>query len=256
MCSSTPNSYWELTLRKPLRCLAGAVLANALIFTAVAAPAAAQEIETSTEAAVTTTTAPPETTSTTTSAPTSSSSESSETTAPPTSTTGSETSTPGTSTTPPAETSQTSQPSSTTSTQPSTTDPVEEPPYVDDTAWGIDIDPEKGIGMLLIACAAGEPTNTHSPDFEILEGPHQDEVDGRYWYYFVQLRPGLTFESNDVQGYWECGGEQTGGGSSPIAPVPGSGDADDWQDNNDGEAQVKFAPKGGVETGFGDIARG
>ena len=132
----------------------------------------------------------------------------------------------------------------------------EEPPYVDDTAWGIDIDSEAGLGMLLIACAAGEPTNTHSPDFEILEGPHQDEVDGRYWYYFVQLRPGVTFASNEVEGYWECGGEQPGGGAAPVAPVPGSGDADDWQDDNDGEAQVKFAPKGGVETGFGGVARG
>jgi hypothetical protein len=247
-------------LRKPLRCLAGAVLANALIFTGVAAPAMAQEVETSTETTVTSTTEPPKTTSTTTSEPTSTSSESSQPQPTTTTTTGSETSTSGSetstvTTTAPTQTSQSSE--SSTTTQPTTPEPpVEEPPYVDDMAWGIDIDPEKGLGLLLIACAAGEPSNVHSPDFEILEGPHQDEVDGRYWYYFVQLRPGVTFDDNEVTGNWECGGQQPGGGGAPVAPVSGSGSADEWQDSNDGDAQVKFAPKGGVETGFGGIARG
>lgn len=239
--------------------LAGAVLATALIFTGVAAPAVAQdEVETSTvtstsePSATTSTTEPPATTSTTMSEPTSTSSEPSQ----PTTTTPSESETSTPSTTSPPQSSQPSESSS--SVQPTSSEPPaeEEPPYVDNMAWGIDIDPEKGLGLLLIACAAGEPSNAHSPDFEILEGPHQDEVDGRYWYYFVQLRPGVTFESNEVTGRWECGGQQPGGGAAPVAPVPGSGDADDWQDSNDGDAQVKFAPKGGVETGFGGIERG
>lgn len=144
----------------------------------------------------------------------------------------------------------------TTTTGTDEPDPGEdEPPYVDDVAHGIDLDPKRGLGLLIIACAAGEPRGVKSPDFEILEGPHQDEVDGRYWLYLVQLRDGLTFRSDEVVGYWECGGETPGGGGAPVAPVPGSDDADDWQQENGGDAQVTFAPKGGVETGFGGTAR-
>lgn len=142
-----------------------------------------------------------------------------------------------------------------TTTQPTQPPAGGEPDYVDDVAYGLDIDPERGLGMLMIACAAGEPRGVGSPDLEILAGVHQDEVDGRYWSYLVRLRDGLTFAENsdEISLTWRCGGSP-GGGSAPL-PVPGGDDAGDWQDRNDGDAQVDVAPKGGVETGFGGTAR-
>lgn len=250
-------------MRNPLRRLAGAVLANALILTAVAAPAMAQSESPSSDTSVTTTTVG---TPTSTSSPTATSESSASSTTTPTTpttsssssttTSSSETSVPGSTTT----SAPTSSGSTTTTTVPTTTSGTDEPgpdepPYVDDVAHGIDLDPKHGLGLLIIACAAGEPRDVKSPDFEILEGPHQDEVDGRYWLYVVQLRDGLTFENEEVVGYWECGGETPGGGGAPVAPVPGSGGADDWQEENGGDAQVAFAPPGGVETGFGGTAR-
>lgn len=246
-------------MRKPLRGIAGAALSTTLILTVFAAPALAQDegAGTSTDVAVTTTTAPPETT-TSESAPETSTSEA----APETTT--SETRSATTTTTSESTATTTSEPdesSTTTTTTSSETTGSEEPPYVDDTGYGIDLDPEQGLGLLLIACAAGEPTGVTSPDFEILDGPWQDETDGRYWAYLVQLQPGLTFADGNVVADWVCGGEpgggsgSGGGGSTPVAPVPGSEDAGDWQRENGGDAQVGFAPKGGVETGAGGIAR-
>ncbi|MBK1784930.1 hypothetical protein JHE00_11390 [Prauserella sp. ASG 168] len=167
----------------------------------------------------------------------------------------------------------TSEPDEPTTPPTSDTDEPSEPelpPFEDNAGYGFDIDPETGLGMLIIACVAGEPTGLTSPHFDVLEGPWQDEVDGRYWGYMVQLRDGMTFESGNVLGEWVCGGDDTdhgdggtdngdggtiGGGSTPIAPVPGAADAGSWQSDNGGDAQVGFAPKGGVETGAGG-ARG
>ncbi|PXY37666.1 hypothetical protein BA062_03310 [Prauserella flavalba] len=241
-----------------MRGIAGAALSTTLILTVFVGPALAQDEEagTSTDVAVTTTTAPPETT-TSESAPETSTSES----APETTTSESDSATTTTSAEPTATETSESEETSTTTTSSEPTGP-EEPPYVDDSGYGIDLDPEQGLGLLLIACAAGEPTGVTSPDFEILDGPWQDETDGRYWAYLVQLQPGLTFAGGNVVADWVCGGEpgggsgSGGGGSTPVAPVPGSEDAGDWQRENGGDAQVGFAPKGGVETGAGGIARG
>ncbi len=177
------------------------------------------------------------------------------------STPGSTTSTPQTyGSSPTSQASETSETSQTSAEPSSTNVPTEppgpqEPPYEDNTGYGIDLDPESGLGLLLIACAAGEPKHVTSPDFEILEGPYQEEQDGRYWSYLVQLRSGITFAENEVLGYWECDGDRPGGGATPVSPVPGSDDAGEWQDSNNGAAQVSFAPKRGVETGFGGSAR-
>ncbi|EHR52864.1 hypothetical protein SacmaDRAFT_4690 [Saccharomonospora marina XMU15] len=243
-----------------MRRLAGALFANALILTAVAAPAMAQT-ESNPSDAATTTVSSPESSPESPASPSIPASEESPSASPSSEPSPSSPSVPESEPSSPPD----SGDETTTTTAPSPTgepDPgVEEPPYVDDVAHGIDLDPDNGIGLLIIACAAGQPKHLESPDFEVLEGPHQDEVDGRYWLYLVQLRDGLTFKSGEVVGYWECGGESPGGGEAPgggapVAPVPGSDDAGEWQQENGGDAQVEFAPQGGVETGFGGTARG
>ncbi|GAB2963734.1 hypothetical protein GCM10017788_58970 [Amycolatopsis acidiphila] len=100
-----------------------------------------------------------------------------------------------------------------------------------------------------------------SPDFDIVDGPYQEEQDGRYWDYLVQLHDGITFASGQVRLDWTCGsdapqGGGASGGGTTVTPVPGSGDAAAWQAGNGGKAQVAFAPKSGVETGFGGTAQG
>lgn len=244
-----------------MRRLAGALLANALILTAVAAPAMAQT-ESNPSDVATTTVSSPESSPESPASPSIPASEESPSASPSSEPSPSSPSVPESEPSSPPDS---GDETTTTTTAPSPTgepDPgVEEPPYVDDVAHGIDLDPDNGIGLLIIACAAGQPKHLESPDFEVLEGPHQDEVDGRYWLYIVQLREGLTFESGEVVGYWECGGETPGGGEAPgggapVDPVPGSDDAGEWQQENGGDAQVEFAPQGGVETGFGGTARG
>ncbi|WP_235716264.1 hypothetical protein [Amycolatopsis sp. ATCC 39116] len=233
-------------MRKPLGRLAAAVISGALI-TLTTAPAALAE-ESTTPEVTTTTSAAPE--STETSAP-SSSAETTSATSSATSTTSrpSLTSSPGTTTTPVTTTTGSSEPSSTSSSAP------EEPPYEDDTAYGIDLG--DGTGVLIIACAAGQPTGVWSPDFDILDGPYQEEQDGRYWDYLVQLHEGKSFDDGTVTADWTCAGAPQGGGASGggVAPVPGSGEAGEWQQSNGGDAQVSFAPKAGVETGAGGTAR-
>ncbi|NKQ58623.1 hypothetical protein HFP15_37840 [Amycolatopsis sp. K13G38] len=109
---------------------------------------------------------------------------------------------------------------------------------------------------MTIACAGGQPTGFASPQFDVTDGPYQEEQDGRYWDYLVQLHEGVSFADN-IQATWEC--PKAGGGSAPgggaIAPGAGSSDTGAWQAGNGGKAQVAFAPKAGVETGFGGTAR-
>jgi hypothetical protein len=235
-------------VRRPLGRLAAVVAAGALI-TFAAAPAALADEPTSpatttsesTESEVTTTT------TTTAESPATSTTKSTETTS---STT---TSGPASTTSTSADTTESSKPTETSSS--STSGKPEEPPYQDDTAYGIDLG--DGYGAVIIACAAGEPTGVSSPDFDILDGPYQEEQDGRYWDYAVQLHDGLTFANDDISADWTCGtpgGGATGGGAVPA--VPGSGDAAAWQASNGGKAQVGYAPKTGVETGFGGTAQG
>ncbi|WP_160148935.1 hypothetical protein [Amycolatopsis alkalitolerans] len=153
----------------------------------------------------------------------------------------------------PVKTTTSSKPSESTSSS-----TPQEPPYQDDTGYGVDLG--DGYGLVIIACAAGEPTGLTSPQFDVLEGPYQEEQDGRYWDYLMHLHDGLTFANDPIEADWTCGGTPDGGGASgggtPITPVAGSGDAASWQNGNGGNAQVRFAPKEGVETGFGGTAQG
>jgi hypothetical protein len=140
--------------------------------------------------------------------------------------------------------------------EPTTTTP-EEPPYVDNTGYGIDFG--NGYGAVGIACAAGEPKDLASPDFDVIEGPYQQEQDGRYWDYLVQLHEGKSFASGTITATWECGsdtpqGGGASGGGAPVPPVAGSAQAAVWQRGNGDKAQVSFAPSVGVETGFGGTA--
>lgn len=235
-------------MRKPLGRLAAVVAAGALI-TFAAAPAALAD-ETPSPVTTTSESTEPEVTTTTTTAdsPASSTTESSE--APSSTTTSEPTSTTSTS----VGTTESSKPTETSESSPPST--PEEPPYQDNVAYGIDLG--DGYGVMIIACASGEPTGVSSPDFDIVEGPYQEEQDGRYWDYYIELHDGLTFESDEVRADWTCaapgGGGAAGGGVVPA--VPGSGDAAAWQASNGGDAQVGYAPKSGVETGFGGTAQG
>lgn len=241
-------------MRKHLGRLAAAVVSGALI-TLTVAPAALAEGESTEITTTSTSSAAAETTES--SAPSSSAAETtSETTSSATSTTSEQppvTSSSGaaaSSTTPPGTT-ESNEPTSTSS---SSSKP-EEPPYTDDVAYGVDLGDGKGV--LIIACASGQPTDVWSPDFDVVDGPYQEEQDGRYWDYLVQLHEGKSFDSGDVTADWTCASAPQGGGASSggVAPVPGSGDAGTWQQSNGGDAQVSFAPKQGVETGFGGTAR-
>ncbi|MBN9745979.1 hypothetical protein DMP23_33690 [Amycolatopsis sp. A1MSW2902] len=104
----------------------------------------------------------------------------------------------------------------------------------------------------MIACAAGEPTGLRSNDFDLLEGPHQDETDGRYWEWLVKRHDGVSFDSGTVRAEWTCGGKPTDGGTLPPAGGAGAGSA--GTTGGQGGSQVKYAPKHGIETGFGGMA--
>jgi hypothetical protein len=235
-------------LKKTLGRLAGAVLAGALISltvvpaanaedtpdTSSSVPAPADNPASATPSASDTPTAPPTSTSDT---------------APPETTKPSE---PGQTTTPgkPTETKPTepTQPTTTTSTSGETTPP--EPPYEDDTAYGIDL--PDSYGLLLIACAAGAPTNLHSKDFDLVDGPVQDETDGRYWSWTVKRHEGVSFDAGTVYADWTCGGKPTEGEKVPPAGGAGAGSA--GTADKHGDSQVKYTPKRGIETGFGGMA--
>ncbi|KAA9162974.1 hypothetical protein FPZ12_010730 [Amycolatopsis acidicola] len=234
-------------MRKPWGRIAATLVAGALI-TLAAAPAA---IADDTDVATTTSSAVPETTSSSAAPETTTTSDSPQSTenTEPSSTDSAPSATDTTS----AQSTESSKPSDTSSPDETTT--PEEPPYEDNQGWGVDL--EDGYGMVIISCAAGEPTGLTSPDFDVVDGPYQEVQDGRYWDFLVQLHDGKTFADNDIAGDWTCAGPQGGGaGSGSIAPVPGSESSGDWQSSNGGDAQVSFAPKTGVETGFGGLAQG
>jgi hypothetical protein len=230
--------------------LAGAVLVGALI-TFTAAPAAFADETTS--PATTTTSESSQTETTTTTTATSSTAAGDTETSSPTTTTSDSAGTTSTS----VGTTESSKPTETSESSASST--PEEPPYQDDVAYGLDLG--KGYGIFAIACAAGEPTGVSSPDFDIVEGPYQEEQDGRYWDYLVQLHGDTTFASGHVRADWKCGGTEPQGGNPSgggvtVPPVAGSSGSGAWQSSNGGNAQVSFAPKSGVETGFGGTAQG
>ncbi|MEU4518547.1 hypothetical protein AB0F52_07475 [Amycolatopsis sp. NPDC024027] len=250
--------------------VAGIVSAGALI-TFAAAPAALAQDETTTPE-TTTTTSPSETTTTT--APTST-----ETTAPVT-TTGTTTAAPTsshvtTTTTP-----------KTTSSAPETTEPPKAD-YQDNTGHGfIGLG---GEGVLVIACAAGKPGEVATQYLSVTGGPDQDEANG-LWNYTVRVvdAPAGT---TSAKFSWTCGGVEGNGTvdfeqeqqpptstvtatstatstttSTPSSSAPASSTAPlttapmttatstTPAGNAAPKAQVKVAPKGGVETGFGGTA--
>ncbi|MGW3999608.1 hypothetical protein ACWEF6_39465 [Amycolatopsis sp. NPDC004772] len=220
-------------MKKTLGRLAGAVLAGALLTLTVSPAALAQEapVVSTTEAAPTTTTGAP----TTTEAPPSTSS-SQPTTQPTSSQPTSEPTSTGTGT-----------PTSGKPTRPTTptTEPTDPFPhgddYIDDVAYAWEFD--GGVGILVIACAKGEPRNVKANDFTVAAGPYQDEADGRYWGFDIQLNEGKHL-TDDTEVSWVCEGKPVtrpvghGGGSATVG------------------GQVKVTPKaGGVETGGGATAR-
>ncbi|KDN17708.1 hypothetical protein [Amycolatopsis rifamycinica] len=222
-------------MKKTLGRLAGAVLAGALLTITVAPAAFAQEapVTSTTEAAPTSDAQPTTDLPTSTSVPTSEQPTLQQPTSEqPTSQQPTSTGTP------------TSGKPTETTAAPSTepTDPFPHgDDYLDDVAYAWEF--EDGTGVLVIACAAGEPTNVAANDFTVAAGPFQDGADGRYWGFDIQLNEGKHL-SDATQVSWTCEGKPVtrpvghGGGSATVG------------------GQVKVTPKaGGVETGGGATAR-
>ncbi|KFU75453.1 hypothetical protein [Amycolatopsis lurida] len=223
-------------MKKTLGRLAGAVLAGAVISLAVTPVAMAQ-----TES---TTTPPAPSSEAPSSAPS------------PSSPGGDVTSTPTESSAPASSSSHEPTPTSSgkptsgkpsptsTSEKPTTTTAPPEEPYVDNVGAGYI--GENGIGALVIACESGEPTNVSAPDFDTVYG-NQAEDDGRYWVYIVKVKK--SFKGNSSTFTWTCDGKPGKADIEFEAPI-GGGAATPGKP----EKQVKYAPKGGIETGFGATA--
>ena len=239
--------------------VAGIAAAGALI-TAATAPAALAQTDTSA----------PETTTTTSEATTTTASSTSETT---TTTAPSTTATTGATTTTPSLTdsvkTEAPDPTSTTTTAAS------EPPkdtYQDNVGHGfVGLG---GEGVLVIACAAGAPGNVATQYLSVTGGPDQDESDGRYWNYSVRVADAPA-GTTTAKFSWTCAGVEgngvvefepeeppvtsTSATPSSTAPVTTATSATSTPTsaapgNSAPKAQVKVAPKGGVETGFGGTA--
>lgn len=132
-----------------------------------------------------------------------------------------------------------------------------------------------GEGVLVIACAAGKPGGVATQYLSVTGGPDQDEADGRLWNYSVRVvdAPAGT---TTAKFSWTCDGAEGNGvvefeqeqqpqtstvtatstsapasSTAPITTATSSTPAG----NAAPKAQVKVAPKGGVETGFGGTAR-
>ncbi|AGM02644.1 hypothetical protein AORI_0055 [Amycolatopsis keratiniphila] len=225
--------HWEIILKKTLGRLAGAVLAGAVISLAVTPAALAQD--------ETTTTPPAPTSETPTTAPSPSWTGGKVTSASP------ESSAPASSSsqqpTPTSSDKPTSGKPSPTSTSEKPTTPPEEP-YVDNVGAGYIGD--NGVGALVIACESGEPSNVSAPDFDTLYS-NQAEDDGRYWVYIVKVKK--SFKGNSSTFTWTCDGKPGKADIEFEAPI-GGGAATPGKP----EKQVKYAPKGGIETGFGATA--
>ncbi|MEV6905493.1 hypothetical protein [Amycolatopsis sp. NPDC051071] len=221
-------------MKKTLGRLAGAVLAGAVISLAVTPAASAQDE---------TTTTPPVSSETSSSAPAEPSYSGG-----PVTTASTEPSTPGSSSQQPTSTSgkPTSGKPSPTSTSEKPTTPPEEP-YVDNVGAGYIGD--NGVGALVIACESGEPSNVSAPDFDTLYS-NQAEDDGRYWVYIVKVKK--SFKGNASTFTWTCDGK-AGKGDIEFESAIGGGAGTPGTPGKP-EKQVKYAPKGGIETGFGATA--
>ncbi|KDN17710.1 hypothetical protein DV20_33350 [Amycolatopsis rifamycinica] len=247
--------------------VAGVVFAGALA-TFAATPAALAQTDTSpaSETTTTTTTAEPATTtvpsSTETTAPAS----------PATTTAGTTSAAARTEVT-------TTSPPTTTSSAPEPAEPPKDD-YQDNAGHGfVGLG---GEGVLVIACAAAKPGAVATQYLSVTGGPDQDESDGRYWNYSVRVvdaPAGTTtakfswtcdnVEGNGIVEFEREGppaSTTTSSSSSPSSTAPvttapittgpittatGSAPAG----NAAPAAQVKVAPRGGIETGFGGTAR-
>jgi cytoskeletal protein RodZ len=140
-----------------------------------------------------------------------------------------------------------------------------------------------GEGVLVIACAAGAPGEVAAQYLSVTGGPEQDGANGLLWNYTVRV---TTLPAGTTTGKfsWTCAGVEgngtvefqqeepptstspspstsTSASPSSTAPVTTATSATTAtttttaSGNAAPKAQVKVAPKGGVETGFGGTAR-
>lgn len=242
--------------------IAGVVFAGALV-TFAAAPAALAD-DTTTTTPSTTETSTSETTTTTTAPATT------ETTAPSTAVT-----TTGTTAADPTRAiKKTTIPETSTTTSAASEPPKDD--YQDNVGHGfVGVG---GEGVLVIACASGKLGPVGTQYLSVTGGPDQDESDGRYWNYTVRVvdapagtttaRFGWTCDGVDGSGIVEfqqdeppatttSTGTPTSEPSSSTAPITTATPATTSSapaGNAAPKAQVKVAPKGGVETGFGGTA--
>ncbi|MEU5258629.1 hypothetical protein [Amycolatopsis sp. NPDC021455] len=241
--------------------VAGIVSAGALI-TFAAAPAALAQTETET---------------TTASPATETSSSETTTTAPPTSETPTSTAT--TTATTSADPTNVVTTTTTTASAPTSTSADSEPlkdDYQDNTGHGfVGLG---GEGVLVIACASGKIGPVSTQYLSVTGGPDQDESDGRYWNYTVRVvdaPAGTTtakfswtcdgVEGNGIVDFEQVQQPPTSTSSTPTSTEPTSTNPSSTAPittatsaapagNSAPKAQVKVAPKGGVETGFGGMA--
>ncbi|WP_410587407.1 hypothetical protein [Amycolatopsis sp. lyj-23] len=151
-----------------------------------------------------------------------------------------------------------------------------------------------GEGVLVIACAAARPGEVATQYLSVTGGPDQDEADGRLWNYsvrvvdapagtttakfswtcggvegsgtveFEQGQPQITTETSTATATSTTSATTsttTGTSSSapassttPVTTGTSSATSSAPAGNAAPKAQVKVAPKGGVETGFGGTA--
>jgi hypothetical protein len=247
--------------------VAGIVSAGALV-TFAAAPAALAQTETET------TTVSPTTETTSSSEATTTAPSTSETPTSPVTTTATTSADPTHAVTT----------TTTTASAPTSTSADSEPPkddYQDNTGHGfVGLG---GEGVLVIACASGKIGPVSTQYLSVTGGPDQDESDGRYWNYTVRVvdAPAGT---TTAKFSWTCDGVEGNGivdfeqeqqpptstSSTPTSTEPTSTNPSSTAPittatsstatssaaagNSAPKAQVKVAPKGGVETGFGGTA--
>jgi len=223
--------HWEITLKKTLGRLAGAVLAGAVLSLAVT-PVAMAQIET--------TTPPAASTETTTSVPPG-----------PSYSGGPVTTEPTKSSTPASSSSQQPTPTSgkPTSGKPSPTSTSEKPttsvppkPVLNVGAGYV----EGNEGALAILCGS-EPTDVSAPDYTVVDS-FQDGGDAYLWIYIIEAKPGFKGTSSTFT--WTCDGKPGKGDIEIEGTVGGGATAPGTKPKK----QVKLKPKGGIETGFGATA--
>ncbi|MGK3199918.1 hypothetical protein [Amycolatopsis sp. MEPSY49] len=245
--------------------VAGVVVAGALA-TFAATPAAVAQEETSTPPTETTTSTSDTTTS---SSPASTTSEAPSTV--PSSTSGIATADPAR---PEVKTTEKAEPKAEPEQQEDTQQPPKDDDYQD--AVGHGFVGLGGEGVLVVACASGKVGDIYTQNLSVTAGPDQDESDGRYWNYTVtvvtppaEATGRFAFFCDGVEhiGIIDFEQEQppTSSSSTPTSTPAGTSAAPSSSapvttatsaapGNNAPKAQVKVAPRGGVETGFGGTA--